>query len=76
LLAELAQGTWNAEEATIRQRAQAARVVLEYLLDFPGGTWQQRWDASPLGRGEITASSLGARRTTGVAVSPVRSSSA
>jgi site-specific recombinase XerD len=70
LLAGLARDTWEADEATVRQRAQGAQVILEYLRDFPGGTWQQRWDASPLGRGEIPASALGSRRTTGVSVSP------
>ena len=65
LLAGLARDTWEADEATVRQRAQGAQVILEYLRDFPGGTWQQRWDASPLGRGEIPASALGSRRTTG-----------
>ena len=73
LLAGLARDTWEADEATVRQRAQGAQVILEYLRDFPGGTWQQRWDASPLGRGEIPASALGSRRTTGAGRAGLRS---
>ncbi|MFD9474042.1 tyrosine-type recombinase/integrase [Streptomyces goshikiensis] len=46
----------------------STRVLLEYLLDFPGETWQERWDASPLGQGQITADEVGSRRTTGIGV--------
>jgi site-specific recombinase XerD len=70
VLAGLTRDTWDGSAATVRQRAQAVEVILEYLQDFPGNNWQQRWDASPLGRGEFPASALGARRTTGVAISP------
>lgn len=70
LLAQLARDTWAGDSCTVLQRAQAARGVLQYLLDFPGSTWQQRWEASPLGRGEITVGSLGSRRTTGASFSP------
>lgn len=70
MLADLARDTWDGHEATVWQRAQGTREILRYLLGFPGATWQQRWDASPLGRGEITASSLGSRRAGGIAVSP------
>ncbi|MFD8087085.1 tyrosine-type recombinase/integrase [Kitasatospora sp. NPDC059722] len=52
------------------QRGQATREILQYLSTHPGQTWQERWDASPLGQGLIKASELGARRTTGVAVTP------
>jgi hypothetical protein len=70
LLAQLARDTWAGDSCTVLQRAQAVRDVLQYLLGFPGSTWQQRWEASPLGLGEVTASSLGSRRTTGASVSP------
>jgi site-specific recombinase XerD len=70
LLSDLVRDTWDGDRATRCQRAQGAREISRYLLGFPGGTWQQRWDASPLSRGEMTASALGARRTTGVAISP------
>lgn len=46
----------------------STRVLLEYLLDFCGETWQERWDASPLGQGQITADEVGSRRTTGIGV--------
>jgi site-specific recombinase XerD len=69
-LAGLVRDTWDGQGATSYQRGQGAQKILRYLTGFPGETWQQRWDASPLGRSEITASALGARRTTGVAISP------
>ncbi|MGW3655600.1 hypothetical protein ACWD6R_07730 [Streptomyces sp. NPDC005151] len=43
-------------------------MLLGYLLDFSGDTWQQRWDASPLGQGQIAADEVGSRRTTGIGV--------
>lgn len=46
----------------------STRVLLGYLLDFSGDTWQQRWDASPLGQGQIAADEVGSRRTTGIGV--------
>ncbi|WP_316959576.1 site-specific integrase [Streptomyces sp. TRM68367] len=55
---------------TRNQRAQAAQCVLEYLLDFPGQTWQERWDASPVGQGLVAANTLGTRRSTGLAITP------
>jgi site-specific recombinase XerC len=33
-------------------------AALQYLQNFPGSTWQQRWDASPLGAGAAAASSV------------------
>ncbi|MFF4757818.1 hypothetical protein [Streptomyces sp. NPDC001292] len=49
-------------DAAAQHRASARRV-LAYLGGFEGSTWQQRWDASPLGRGEITAAGLDPNRT-------------
>ncbi|MGW1798207.1 tyrosine-type recombinase/integrase [Streptomyces sp. NPDC001984] len=70
-IARLAVEVWeDAAQVTRYQRGQATRWVLEYLADFPGQTWQERWDASPIGQGQIGVTSLGSRRTTGVAVSP------
>ena len=70
-IARLAVDVWeNAAQVTRHQRGQATRWVLEYLSDFPGDTWQERWDASPVGQALVPAKSLGARRTTGVAVTP------
>jgi site-specific recombinase XerD len=40
------------------QRQASTRSLLDYLRQIAGGTWQQRWDASPLGRGEIGAGDL------------------
>jgi hypothetical protein len=69
-LAHLATNTWDGAYVTRHQRGKATAAVLEYLNEFEGETWQERWEASPLGRGEHSVTELGARRTTGVAVSP------
>lgn len=70
-IARLAVDVWDdAAQVTRYQRGQATRWVLEYLTGFAGDTWQERWDASPLGQGLVEANSLGSRRTTGVAVTP------
>lgn len=70
LLAQLTRGTWAGGTSTGFQRAQAVQEILQYLLGFPGGTWQQRWDASPPGRGEVTASSLSSATATSARWSP------
>ncbi|MFP8887049.1 tyrosine-type recombinase/integrase [Streptomyces mangrovi] len=70
-IARLAVDVWkDAAQVTRYQRGQATGWVLEYLSDFPGQTWQERWDASPIGQGQVGVNTLGSRRTTGVAVSP------
>nr|WSX76829.1 hypothetical protein OH826_25145 [Streptomyces sp. NBC_00899] len=70
-ISQLAVDIWeDAATITRYQRGQATREVLQYLSIHPGQTWQERWDASPLGKGLIKASELGARRTTGVAITP------
>jgi site-specific recombinase XerD len=53
----------DAAAATAAEHRASTRRVLAYLGGFEGSTWQQRWDASPLGRGEITAADLGTNRT-------------
>lgn len=40
------------------QRQASTRSLLDYLRQITSGTWQQRWDASPLGRGEIGGGDL------------------
>ncbi|MFE1147665.1 tyrosine-type recombinase/integrase [Streptomyces albidoflavus] len=52
----------DAAARTAEQHRASTRRVLAYLSEFEGSTWQQRWDASPLGRGEITAADLGANQ--------------
>ncbi|MFD7972972.1 hypothetical protein [Streptomyces clavifer] len=70
-ISRLAVDVWeDAATVTRYQRGQATREVLQYLSLQPGQTWQERWDASPMGKGLIKASDLGARRTTGVAITP------
>ncbi|MGW7296682.1 tyrosine-type recombinase/integrase [Streptomyces sp. NPDC054829] len=49
----------DAAARTAEQHRASSRRVLAYLSRFEGSTWQQRWDASPLGRGEIAAADLG-----------------
>ncbi|MFD9456679.1 tyrosine-type recombinase/integrase [Streptomyces sp. NPDC059985] len=70
-ISRLAMLVWeDGTQGTRYQRAQATRGVLQYLSLFPGETWQERWDASPLGKGLVSVDTLGSRRTTGLAVSP------
>ncbi|MGW5090626.1 hypothetical protein ACWEQI_25210, partial [Streptomyces coelicoflavus] len=62
-ISKLAFDVWeDASTVTRHQRTQATRGTLQYLSTHPGRTWQERWDASPLGKGLIKANSLGARR--------------
>ncbi|MGW9432993.1 tyrosine-type recombinase/integrase, partial [Streptomyces decoyicus] len=53
----------EAAAPTAAQHRASTRRVLAYLGGLEGSTWQQRWDASPLGRGEITAAGLDPNRT-------------
>lgn len=53
----------DAAAPTAAQHRASTRRVLAYLGGFEGNTWQQRWDASPLGHGKITAADLGTART-------------
>ncbi|MER6546790.1 tyrosine-type recombinase/integrase [Streptomyces sp. NPDC001250] len=63
LIGQLAHDACPAAAAqTAAQHRASTRRVLAYLDGFEGGTWQQRWDVSPLGRGEITAADLGTNR--------------
>jgi hypothetical protein len=67
-IAQLATTTWEGAPVTCHQRGQAASIILTYLTEYPGQTWQQRWDASPLGQGEAKVSILGTSRGSGMAV--------
>ncbi|NBE83390.1 tyrosine-type recombinase/integrase [Micromonospora rubida] len=61
-LAELAGSFGPGTRPSRMQRQAATREILDYLAEFAGGTWQQRWDASPLGKGEFGAVALDASR--------------
>lgn len=64
LIGQLAHDASPADSArTAEQHRASTRRVLTYLGGFEGNTWQQHWNASPLGRGEITAADLGTNRT-------------
>ncbi|MEU8251063.1 site-specific integrase [Nonomuraea sp. NPDC048916] len=39
---------WPGGRDSERRRARGARLLLEHLSGFPGGGWQQRWEASGL----------------------------
>jgi hypothetical protein len=58
------------QRATRLNWKNSTRALLEYLLTFAGETWQARWDASPLGQGQVGADEVGSRRTTGTSVIP------
>lgn len=47
------------------QWGEATRAVLEYLVGFPGESWQERWDASSLGQGSVDADTVSPRRSAG-----------
>jgi hypothetical protein len=57
-IANLAGSFGPGTAQTRRSRTAATLEMLAYLAGFDGGTWQQRWEASPLGRGEVSASEL------------------
>jgi site-specific recombinase XerC len=57
-VADLAGSAWRETDRPATARRTSARAALEYLAGFPGATWQERWDASPLGQGVLPASSV------------------
>ncbi|WP_229783473.1 tyrosine-type recombinase/integrase [Pilimelia anulata] len=62
-LSDLAGSFGEGLPGTRNQRRAATRQLLDYLATFPGQTWQQRWDASPLGAGQHAAAApIGARQ--------------
>jgi len=68
-IVELTKECWDGDPLTIRRRGRAARAALSYLSGFNGDTWQQRWDASPLGCGEAGYHDLEAANPAGSSVS-------
>lgn len=67
-IVRLVTTAWEGAPVSCQHRGQAAQIILTYLTDYPGQTWQQRWDASPVGRGEAEISILGTSRDGGFAV--------
>jgi hypothetical protein len=39
---------WPGGRDSERARARGARLLLEHLTAFPGGSWQQRWESGRL----------------------------
>lgn len=68
IIADLAVETWDGTPATRHQRGTATRAVLDYLSGFPGSTWQERWDASPVGQGLVNVNDLECRRSPSIAL--------
>lgn len=60
----------DVHRATRQGWVRSTRALLEYLLTFPGETWQEQWEASPLGQGQVTADAVGSRHTTGTSIVP------
>ncbi|MCF2526623.1 site-specific integrase [Yinghuangia sp. KLBMP8922] len=69
-IAGLARDAWETPAGTARHRYYATGQLLEYLEEFPGHTWQARWDASPLGRGEAAALDIGRARSSAENATP------
>ncbi|BEL12875.1 site-specific integrase [Actinoplanes sichuanensis] len=55
---EVALTAWDGGPRERAQRRTQVLAALRYLQTFPGSTWQQRWDASPLGTGALPACSI------------------
>jgi integrase len=52
-ICDLVTTTWQRSETTTARHRKATALVLDYLASFPGQTWQQRLDASPLAVDEL-----------------------
>jgi site-specific recombinase XerD len=57
-LRQLAVQVGHGTASTRELRGVATGRVLDYLSAFPGETWQQRWDASPVGQGSVEINTL------------------
>ncbi|WP_218107610.1 tyrosine-type recombinase/integrase [Micromonospora peucetia] len=57
-LREVTAAAWDGPARDCAQRRTQVTAALQYLQTFSGTTWQQRWDASPLGAGTVAASSV------------------
>ncbi|MFD0503471.1 hypothetical protein ACFQ0G_11975 [Streptomyces chiangmaiensis] len=62
-IAGLAVEAWDGGTSTRQQRGMAARAVLDYLAGYPGLTWQERWEAGPVGQGLVNVNDLECRRS-------------
>src|SRR5437763_16392074 len=47
-IAAISQATWDDWRTREHRREAAIKRLLRYLTQFPGETWQQRWEASGL----------------------------
>ncbi|WP_307618718.1 hypothetical protein [Streptomyces sp. V3I7] len=68
-IARLVVEVWEGGVSTRQQRGMAARAVLDYLAGYPGLTWQERWDASPVGQGLEHVNDLECRRSPSIKLS-------
>ncbi|WP_432741795.1 tyrosine-type recombinase/integrase [Streptomyces sp. JH002] len=68
-IAKLVVETWEGGMSTRQQRGMAARALLDYLTGHPGLTWQERWDASPVGQGLEHVNDLECRRSPSIKLS-------
>lgn len=55
----IAKQVWPDPASRRRSRDRGLYKLAALLAEHPGATWQQRWDASPLGDGQIAARALG-----------------
>lgn len=55
----VAKQVWPDPASRRRSRDRGLYKLAALLAEHPGDTWQQRWDASPLGSGQIAARAVG-----------------
>jgi hypothetical protein len=55
----VAKQVWPDPASRRRSRDRGLYKLAALLVEHPGDTWQQRWDASPLGDGQIAARAVG-----------------
>ncbi|MDX1886877.1 site-specific integrase [Mycolicibacterium sp. 120270] len=61
----IAKQLWPEPVSRRRSRDRGLYKLTAFLAEHPGATWQQRWDASPLGRGEVAAREVAGGGTAG-----------
>lgn len=54
-LSTVAAALWQTSDSAHYNRTAGLRRMHRYLDAYPGSTWQQRWDASPLATGMVAA---------------------
>jgi hypothetical protein len=59
-IVELAGQVWPGRADMRKRRRRAVRALLGHLAGLPGGTWQQRWDASEFADGTTACRSVAA----------------